>query len=457
MNIRYASLLAATKFRTRLGRSIVTVVAASLVASIMLVASFSLTGLEKGVREMGDTKLASMHLVKEGVFGSTVNPDGTQDTSMLPFRNLEEYKLYTKDDGIVEAFQEYPLDPIVFTEPKVAMQSMDGDGFRGGDGTFSITARSAKLYSLYLGDNPPAIAAGSVPAVVSLDVLTSLADLKFGTKESAAARVEKLREAASTWLGKQVTVSQTPSPEQPAVITKLTIQGFFSTSGLLNTGEYGSVIVPDDAVGTLTSNPITKVAGISYFGSFQNEDTQLKYIEDVNKPNFDGKFYRFASAFGSPLLALRELQQTTQKVLLYVVLALLVAVGIAMLTTLAKIISDSERESGVFRAIGAKSQDILQIYLTYSVFVSAAAIVVAFTIALAISTYLSSTYAPELTAQLISLSGTAKTDASISLVGFNFLHVVGVCFAVTVAGVLGTLIPLSNLLRQDPIKALRAD
>ncbi len=457
MNIRYASLLAATKFRTRLGRSIVTVVAASLVASIMLVASFSLTGLENGVRELGDTKLAAMHLVKDNLFGSAVNPDGSQDTSKLPFKNLDEYRLYTKDDGVSEVFQEYPLDPFTFTEPKLTTPSMDGDGFKGGDGTFSISARSAKLFALYLGDNPPAVASGTVPATISLDVLTSLAGIKFGAKESAEERVAKLRDAASTWLGKQVTVSQTPAPEQPAVTTKLTILGYFSTSGLLNTGEYNSVIVPDDTLGTLTSNPTTKVAGLTYFASFKDEDSQLKYVEEVNKPSLENQFYRYASPFGNPLLAFRELQQTTQKVLVYIVIALLVAVGIAMLTTLAKIISDSERESGVFRAIGAKSQDILQIYLTYSIFVSAAAIAVAFFIAIAISSYLTSKYAPDLTAQLISLSGTANTNTNISLIGFNLLHVIGVCFAVAVAGVLGTLIPLSNLLRQDPIKALRAD
>ncbi|CAN5184530.1 hypothetical protein BH11PAT4_BH11PAT4_3870 [soil metagenome] len=457
MNIRYASLLAATKFRTRLGRSIVTVVAASLVASIMLVASFSLTGLENGVTQLSDTKLSKLNLVRENVYSNEpVSADGIPSTEGLPYKNLEEYRIFTKDSGIVEVFQEYSLDPVTFSEPK--LKTNPNQDFFGGSSNLNITARTPKLYATYLDENPPAAVEGTVPAVIAQNILLSLADVTFKDSDNASYRISKIREAASAWLGKVVTATQSVTSDQAQTSTKLTIQGFFSSGGLLSSGEYGSIIVPDNALGNLSASTMQK-SNVTYFASFPNQEAQVAYASDLSKPptDFNQKFFRYGSVYGNPLLAFKEIKQTAQSVLTYVVLALLVAVGIAMLTTLAKIISDSERESGVFRAIGAKGQDILQIYVTYSVFISFVAMVVSLIVATALSGYLTNRFAPDLTAQLISLSGSTNTGANISLIGFNFLHLVGVFFAILIASILGTLIPLTKLLRQDPIKALRAD
>jgi ABC-type antimicrobial peptide transport system permease subunit len=358
---------------------------------------------------------------------------------------------------VLEVFKEYNLDAVTFSEPKLNTQN-NPMLFFGSESGLRITARTPKLYQAYLQDNPPAVVEGTVPVVIDQNTLLSLADISFKDGDNASYRIAKIRDAAKTWSGKVVTVTQAETPERPKTTTKMTIQGFFSSGGLLDTGEYASLIIPDDTLGALVAGPLQK-SSISYFAAFPNQEAQVKYASELSQPpkDFNQKFYRYGSVYGSPLLAFKEIKQTAKSVLTYVVIALLIAVGIAMLTTLAKIISDSERESGVFRAIGAKSQDILQIYLTYSIFISLVAMVVALVVAASLSGYLTNRYAPDLTAQLISLSGSSNIAASISLIGVNPLHLLGVFVAILVAGILGTLIPLSKLLREDPIKALRAD
>jgi hypothetical protein len=466
MTNRYASLLASAKFRTRLGRSIITVIAASLVASIMLVASLVSTGIEKGVRDVSETKLSRMNLAIEYWF-SPMQAESTEEpeAAPVPAPTIEDYTKDMSQYGAVAIYKQSSLGSFTEKDAKPSTSPADPLMFSPPAGTGTIAAQSDKLYEAHLDtDNPPTPAEGTIPAIISRDYVLRSEGIQFTPADSAKTRIEKTTGALAKWRGKQVTWIKQNGPEAPSTELTLTVQGFTNGSGPFGQGASAEILVPSSKVpDSATSTQSSEMfMGDAFYLSFNSEEELLGFVEKFTKEQRDKSLSifdstRFVTTYGNAALSFRELRGMATTGLKYVLLALLIAVSIAMLTTLSKIIADSERETGVFRAIGARAADILHIYLTYSVFISVVATTLAFAVSLALSYYLTARFGAALTYELISLSGTSNLDANISLIGFNPLHLVGVFGAILAAAIVGAILPLYSLLRKDPINALRAE
>lgn len=151
--------------------------------------------------------------------------------------------------------------------------------------------------------------------------------------------------------------------------------------------------------------------------------------------------------FGSLAVATESFAETVVTGGLYAILVMSVIAGLIIMLSIGKVIADSSREIAVFRAIGAKRFDILQIYTTYGVMLAGSALLMAFLIAIGVAILLSSQYAQDLNLILIRSLGAYETDISLWFVGFNWIWIGLVTAALLVTSLIGVMIPALNAVR----------
>jgi ABC-type antimicrobial peptide transport system permease subunit len=328
----------------------------------------------------------------------------------------------------------------------------------GQPNTEAVNARSDAFYNDSL-DSSISITpgAGTVPGIISSDMVLSLANITFSDTDTSAFKVAQTLKAEDAWRGKVLILAAADPAFGPQEL-KVTIEGFLPSGSLFGGGQTNTIILPLNAAqASITHFPSATQDNTTFYASFANQADLLAFAQNEQSPRgTSGTFHRVV-VYGNPLLQLQEIESQGKSILAYVVIVLLVAVALAMLTTLSKIIADSERETGVFRAIGARVADILQIYITYSTLVSVSAMILAVGIGAGVAGYLSFRYSDNLTYELLTLSGSSNLTTHISLFGINWLDIGGIFLAIFIAALVGALVPLISLLRKDPINALRAE
>ncbi len=134
----------------------------------------------------------------------------------------------------------------------------------------------------------------------------------------------------------------------------------------------------------------------------------------------------------------------------------LVVSSFFLMTTLGKIISDSQKEIGVFRAVGAQKRDVKKIYFAYAWLLVTGGFVIGVFIAVMLDGIASLKWGEDLFYQMMN----AGVSASVSEPAFLFVHVVplyiiAVYAALIVLGVLASAIPIRRASKIDPIQVLK--
>jgi|GEM_PF-5703334 len=456
MTTKYSSLLAVTKFRTRLGRSIVTVIAASLVASIMLIASFVIAGINGSISGVSQTPISRLNVAQETIFtrlaGEHTKQAASSVTTPPPVAmTLAEYQQSIAKYNPQAVYEDQSLGGFTITDPAPPQNNGQVD-------TQTLTARSDVLYTASLDTTtPPPVVTGSYPAAVSSDIILNLANISFSDTDTASFKVSQTLNAENTWRGKVLTLTASDPTVTPQQI-KITVEGFLPSSGLFGSGNTNSILMSLSVAHSIMANfPAATTSNTTFYASFASQSALLSFTQNEQSPRGTTGSVHFVNVYGNPLVQFQEFEGQLKSILTYVIIVMLIAVILAMMTTLSKIIADSERETGVFRAIGAKVTDILQIYISYSLLVSVLAMLLALIIGGAFTTFLTAHYSNNLTYELISLSGSANLTTHVTLFGVNWPDLGGVFLAIILAGLIGTMVPLISLLRKDPIKALRAE
>ncbi len=178
-------------------------------------------------------------------------------------------------------------------------------------------------------------------------------------------------------------------------------------------------------------------------------------VNDPFKKCYAEHKYFGVYAFGSSSTAIDEFSHGFSKVFK---IAILVVVGIAsliMMGTVGRIIADSRRETAVFRAIGAKRLDISQIYVTYTLIVSALIGLVSLLVGLGLAEWMQSRYSDQLTTGALLAFNAKDLSQKFSMVGFSGKDLVYLLGAIIAVSLLATVIPLLNSMRRNPIKDMR--
>lgn len=163
------------------------------------------------------------------------------------------------------------------------------------------------------------------------------------------------------------------------------------------------------------------------------------------------------SYFGSNSVLLTDMVATATKGLAIAVLIIGTIAALIMMGMVGRVIGDSRRETAVFRAIGARRNDIRAVYTIYTVSLSLLIAVAALLVGLAVALWVDNKWAAEATAQaqvtFIGVEGSQR----FRLIGIWWSALGIVAATVIVAGLVSMLLPLSRNLARSPIKDMRDD
>lgn len=211
------------------------------------------------------------------------------------------------------------------------------------------------------------------------------------------------------------------------------------------------------AGGLTTNQPIAEMAGVNIF-EFTSPGAAQKFINTMKCPLSSCEMPKrvfTVRQMGSNSIIINELRSTASQALLLVGLVVVVLAALIMMGNLGRMITDSRRETAVFRAIGAKRIDITIIYLIYIALIALMIACVSYSIGLGAAMYVNAIYSKEATAQALLNFGTAdmaKTFQLINIVPSDALIILGLAI---LAAVIGSIIPLLRNVRRNPIRDMR--
>lgn len=163
----------------------------------------------------------------------------------------------------------------------------------------------------------------------------------------------------------------------------------------------------------------------------------------------------YFESFGSRSADLIGIQEEFVKYIKIITVIAVIFATIIMMGTVGRVISDSRRETAVFRAIGFKRFDISAVYLCYSFLLSLAIAVFSFVLSLIAASSLNSIASEDLTARAIWIYHLKDHSLKFNLVGLNFDLIFPIILVIILTGIISTALPLLRNIRRNPIKDMR--
>lgn len=135
------------------------------------------------------------------------------------------------------------------------------------------------------------------------------------------------------------------------------------------------------------------------------------------------------------------------------------ALGLAasIMSTTGKVILDSRKEIGVFRAIGAKRGQIAGVYSAYITMLMLASLALSFVAARIVTLILNAKFGAQVSESLAAIKNSNELTGHYSFFGISPMHLLYIAGFVILVGLIGSFIPVLRSLRKDPLRYLRED
>lgn len=208
-----------------------------------------------------------------------------------------------------------------------------------------------------------------------------------------------------------------------------------------------------DGIGKSSSGN-TSLAYESYLVEFNDKTDARKLLERTGA--FTGAHGDVTSyQFGSNTLFVDETRAWIKN-LLSIILLIVGGIAVVILwSIIARTISDSRRESAIFRAIGAQRIDIASVYGCYALLLSLLVVIFAFVFGITVASVIHLLFSEKatLSAQL----AYAATDESLrfSLFDLSSGYIWIVVIVIFGAGLIASILPIVNASRRNPIDDMR--
>ncbi len=467
MKISDSVVLAYTKYRTRKARSILVVFGSACITALVLFFSIATAGLQRSVVNKA-SPIGAMILLK---ITDYMSPSGTTPapTDEKYWNDLKQ-RTNIQDSEVKEVYYETEIRQMNSSELSLFDGANPGDGWDAFLNYRRTLIKSEALIRPFVKqDVDLSYKAGDpLPIVVSADIIEVQHKDELAKIKDVVKRVERGRELQQDYIGKtqklrievvppldptskevqQIDASDNKVLEIDAKIVGFSpsTTGFFS--GLINQDGPTIVIAYGAARAHPELAPYVQTA-TSVYASFNTKEARSAVVE-----RYSGNYELSVLVYGDIAGSTDDLIKTVSKVLRWIIVVMLLFVTLPMMSTMSKILADSQRETGVFRAIGARNSEIVQIYVVYSTLLALVAFVIAVLISSLIALLLTLKYGDILGAQLSEVTG-STTISSVSLYGVQPFHWLVLLVILVVASALGTAGPVSRTLRKDPILAMR--
>jgi len=196
--------------------------------------------------------------------------------------------------------------------------------------------------------------------------------------------------------------------------------------------------------------------------SFANIDSARAYIEqqgcDMEQMFMEGGCPEdkpmMLAAFGTNYMAVNEAVRYGRPALLVVLALVGTVAGIIIMAMMGRVMADSRRETAVFRAIGARSSDIVKIYVLYALAVAARIALFAGLLGAGMALVLEILHATRASHYAQSAFGVFDASIGFHFIGLNW-YIFAVVGGIIVLGLVGVSLPLLRNIRRNPIKDMR--
>ncbi len=467
MKISDSIVLAYTKYRTRKARSILVVFGSACITALVLFFSIATAGLQRSVVNKA-SPIGAMNLLKITDYMATsgTNPAPTNEKYWDDLRQ----RTSIQSSDVKDVFYETEIRQMNGAKLSLFDAANPGDGWDAFLNYRRTLIKSEELIRPFVSqDADLSYKAGApLPIVVSADIIETQHKDELAKIKDVVKRVERSRELQKQYIGKtqklvievvpafdpksqevqQIDASDNKVLEIEAKIVGFSpsTNGFFS--GLINQ-DGPTIVVEYEAARAHPELSAYVQAATSVYASFYTKEARTAVVD-----RYAGNYDLGVLVYGDIAGSTDDLLKTVSKVLRWIIVVMLLFVTLPMMSTMSKILADSQRETGVFRAIGARNSEIVQIYVVYSTLLALVAFVIAVLIASLIALVLTLKYGNILGAQLSEVTG-STTISAVSLYGIQPLHWLVLLVILVVASALGTAGPVSRTLRKDPILAMR--
>lgn len=464
LQIRDAWSLSSTKFKMRRIRTALTLISTSVLALVLVVASSVLAGLMDVADSTPQTALVDRHLAK--VYNNYIDTPEAANAAKAEQDFKSKYgsvtgleKIYYETQPLPDSSMSATLDLL---PPPKNQDTSDGPymSYFGRP----LEAVSSPLVDPYLseGQSLDWKPGDPLPILVPMAAVTDPHSRELESIEKAKPRVAKREEYKKAILGKvgtltlksQAEISQNFSGSQgfrpgsteslgpPSQDLKVRVVGFLPSAGLVSSDEFYAYAVPYEVA--QKSPELSKMLGpvSALYPSFDSSQHRNAFVKGKD----------MASIYGDPIAANKDYFDPLKNAFRIAVIVMLVLMAIPMAATMSKLLADSQRETGVFRAIGATNHTMVGIYGFYAFQMVVASFIVAVVVGAGICLWLTGRYGDDLE---LAVSEFASTNVHASLLAFDFKSLATIFGGLLGGAALGAAFPLWRALRRDPIKALR--
>lgn len=207
----------------------------------------------------------------------------------------------------------------------------------------------------------------------------------------------------------------------------------------------------------LAAGPQGFVMDMGQLVEFSTPEDAKAFSNNEGCAGFDCTNKPYIAYFGSNSVLLKELTAGIAATLSVVGLIIAGIASLILMGMVGRIISDSRRETAVFRAIGAKRTDIGTIYTIYTLLVSLLVIVMTLLVGWGIAFWLDKQFSAEATVKAqLTFAGVDKA-AEFHLFGVWWQALVALVGLVIAAGLVAMLLPILRNVARSPIKDMRDD
>lgn len=161
--------------------------------------------------------------------------------------------------------------------------------------------------------------------------------------------------------------------------------------------------------------------------------------------------------FGSNSVLVQDLTDGVGATIGYIGIGIAVIAALILMGMVGRVIGDSRRETAVFRAIGAKRNDIRAIYVLYTLFLSLLIAIITVSIGLGVALWFDGQFSGEATVRAQLTFVGADEDTQFHLFGIWWQALVAIVGLIILSGFVSMLLPISRNLARSPIKDMRDD
>jgi hypothetical protein len=254
------------------------------------------------------------------------------------------------------------------------------------------------------------------------------------------------------------------SPDTPNYSSMSTFESLASMVG--GTSLMGQWIIPSELVDTsvqtafipqLTESAMSSFSysNVGNLVEFSTATDAKKFVTEQACTGMDCMTKPTIAYFGSNSVLLQSVAEGAANVLWVAGLIVAGVAAVLMMGMVGRVITDSRRETAVFRAIGAKRNDIRMIYALYVLAFSLIIALSALVIGTALAWIYSMSTSDSLTTSAHLMFIESRETAPFILVGFWQTAVLLTIGVVVLAGFVSTLLPLGRNLARSPLKDMR--